>query len=57
MYDLEKREKLNEIVELMKKNDWQAVLDIFQVSITGWYYLMLLRTKQIVLQVPYQITS
>ncbi|XP_023338871.1 uncharacterized protein LOC111709445 isoform X2 [Eurytemora carolleeae] len=30
MYDLEKREKLNEIVELMKKNDWQAVLDIFQ---------------------------
>ena len=35
MYDLEKREKLNEIVELMKKNDWEAVLDIFQVSITG----------------------
>jgi len=35
MYDLEKREKLSEIVELMKKNDWQAVLDIFQVIITG----------------------
>ena len=31
MYDPKKREKISEIVELMKKNDWQAVLDIFQV--------------------------
>ena len=35
MYDPKKREKISEIVELMKKNDWQAVLDIFQVSITS----------------------